>query len=431
MKLSTQPYKGSRDFYPKDMRVQNYIFDTWRKVCIKHGYEEYDGPFIERFDLYSAKTGDEIVNTQLYSFEDRGGRKVAIRPEVTPTLARMVAAKIKTIQKPIKWFTMPNLWRYEKPQKGRMREHYQLNVDIFGVQSINADYEIITILAEILREFGAKDNSFEIRINNRRFMERLYTKLEIPNSKTHSINKLIDKKQKLTDQVFETSLEKDIGLTNKQIDILLKYLQNPILMLKEWSKSIDAAKDIIYLLKLIADTKYDKYVKFDPLVVRGLDYYTGTVFELYNLHPGNNRAMSGGGRYDNLLELFTETKLSGTGFGMGDVTIKDFLEAWGLLPNFESECVCFVTLWPEKDNKYLLASLETAKTLRDRGINTQAWLEPETKLNKQLKFADNKGFSYAIIIGETELDKKLITVKDLNKKTQKTLSLESLIKELK
>lgn len=428
-KLSTQPYKGARDFYPEEMRVRNYIFDTWRKVCKRFGYEEYDGPFLESFDIYAAKTGEEIVNEQLYSFTDRGDRKVAIRPEMTPTLARMVSARLGELQRPIRWFSMPNLWRYEKPQRGRLREHFQLNVDNFGIEGITADYELITLAGEIMSEFGATKNMFELRVGNRRLIEDFYTSQKISKEQGIRVSKAIDKKKKVSADAFLKLLKEDAKLTDPQIMGVLKFLTDPLPVVESLKATSRGASEVFDLLKLLELNGTDVSVKYDPTIMRGFDYYTGNVFEQFDLNPENNRSMYGGGRYDDLVEIFTGQKLTGIGFGMGDVTLQLFLEGWNLLPTLTNPTEYFITLWQDDpDSKMLKKSLEVAKTLRDAGKSTSSWLEPNTKLDKQLKYADKKGYKYAVIIGETELADKTVTIKDLSTGGQTTVPENELLK---
>jgi histidyl-tRNA synthetase len=425
-KLSTQPYKGTRDFYPEDMRIRNYIFETWRKICKSYGYEEYDGPLVEDFELYAAKTGEEIVTEQLYSFEDRGGRKVAIRPEMTPTLARMVAAKHKELPRPIRWFSIPNLWRYEKPQRGRLREHYQLNIDIFGVDGVEADFEILSIATDIMLAFGAKEGMYEIRVGNRRLIEDLYKKLNITKEQGIRVSKALDKKSKISQNDFENLLKKDANLDENSVKMMADFLNDPnptILELLE--QGSDGAKEVYNLLDLASQNNKEKLIKYDPTIMRGFDYYTGNVFEQFDLNPQNNRSMYGGGRYDDLISLFTGEKLTGVGLGMGDVTLKNFLEDSNLLPNLNDTDNYLVTLWPtpnnEESQKYLKKSFEIAQKLRDQGKNVETWLQPNTKLDKQLKYADKKDINKVIIIGEEELKSGKPTVKDMKTGNQTVL----------
>ncbi|MBT6401747.1 histidine--tRNA ligase [candidate division WWE3 bacterium] len=428
--IETQPYKGARDFYPDDMKVRNYIFGVWREVCKSYGYQEYDGPYLEAFSLYAAKSGEEIVNEQLYSFEDRGGRKVAIRPEMTPTLARMVAAKHKTLPLPIRWFSIPNLWRYEKPQRGRLREHFQLNVDVFGVNSVEADFEICSIAIDIMKRVGARKGMFEIRVGNRRLIEDVYKSLGISTEQGLRVSKAIDKIKKIHHKEFDGLLKGDADITDEQVKEIKRFIKDPQPKINELVKTSKGAKEVKDILRLAKETGKEKYIKYDPTIMRGFDYYTGNVFEQYDLNPSNKRAMYGGGRYDDLVELFIGKNLSGVGFGMGDVTFKNFLDSWGLMPHLPSEVEYFVTVWPGEEIAYKNIAYEVSHKLRHCGLDVEMWLEDNTKLNKQLKYADKKGIKNVIIIGEEEIKNGIITVKNMDSGEQKALSLDSFLEEI-
>ncbi|TSC83394.1 MAG: histidyl-tRNA synthetase [Parcubacteria group bacterium Gr01-1014_17] len=292
-KLSTDPYKGVRDFYPEDMRVQNYIFSIWRKVAEQFGYVEYSASLLEYSDLYKSKGNDEIINEQTYSFTDRGGREVTLRPEMTPTLARMVAAKRKSLKFPLRWYSVPNVFRYERPQRGRRREHWQLNCDLVGIAGIEAEAEIISLAYAIMKAFGAKESDFVIKINNRIAME--------------------------TALLAKGVLKKDIHALFRQWD----KGGIPVGEKIEWASAIEQ------LLQSLKD-KGILNAQFDANIVRGFDYYTGMVFEVFDTHADNRRSLFGGGRYDNLLEIFGVEPVPTVGFGMGDITILDFLETHSL-----------------------------------------------------------------------------------------------------
>jgi histidyl-tRNA synthetase len=277
--LSTEPYKGVRDFYPEDMAVQNHIFSMWKKVCEGFGYQEYAASLLEPAELYRSKGSEEIVNEQMFTFKDRGDREVALRPEMTPSLARMVAARRKSLKFPLRWYTIANCFRYERPQRGRKREHWQLNADIMGVAGVEAEVEIISLAYKIMKAFGAKDDDFLITLNDRGAM---------PNDRA-----LLRKADR-----GEAQLEVAESETVKKTLAALK-LPNAV---------------------------------FDQNIVRGFDYYTGLVFEVFDTHTDNRRSLFGGGRYDNLLEMFGVDPVPTVGFGMGDVTIRDFLETHKLKP---------------------------------------------------------------------------------------------------
>ena len=318
-KLSTEPYKGVRDFYPEDMAVQNYIFDTWKKVAKEFGYQEYGASILEPAELYKAKgeRNEEIVNEQMYTFIDKGDREVALRPEMTPTLARMVAARRKGLKLPLRWFSIPNCFRYERPQRGRKREHWQLNCDLMGVtkdfSAIYAEVEIISLASKIMKEFGAKDEDFMIRIGNRKLIEEKMDKLGILNEIRSKIFGLIDIK------------EKDFEKYSNGISELGIERQN----LEKELESLNQHSELISALESAGINN----VCFDYSIVRGFDYYTGMVFEVFDTNKENPRALFGGGRYDNLLEMFGVEPLPTVGFGMGDVTMRDFLEVHNLLPD--------------------------------------------------------------------------------------------------
>lgn len=300
-KLSTEPYKGVRDFYPEDMAVQNYIFDVWKKTAKSFGYEEYTASLLEPAELYETKSSTEIVNEQMFTFTDRGDRKVALRPEMTPTLARMIAARRKSLKFPLRWFSIPNVFRYEKPQRGRKREHWQLNCDVMGIAGVEAEVEIISLAHSIMKAFGAKDEDFEIKINDRAILNEKFGNPELI--------RLLDRKDKMPSEEFEQKWLEIGGI--------------------EFDNDIKPNETISTILKNL-DEKGIKNVVFTPTITRGFDYYTGMVFEVFDTSPENNRSLFGGGRYDNLLEIFGVEPVPTIGFGMGDVTISDFLETHNL-----------------------------------------------------------------------------------------------------
>ncbi len=422
-KLSTRPYKGTRDFYPADMQLRNWIFGKMRSVVERYGYEEYDGPMLEVFDLYAAKTGEEIVNEQLYSFEDRGGRKVAIRPEMTPTLARMVAAKINELPKPIRWFSIPNLWRYERPQKGRLREHWQLNVDIFGIDSIDADIEIIEMAIDIMREFGVSEKQFRVLINNRRLMDYLFSDvLQLDEQQRYSVGKAVDKRSKVPPDIFNDMLL-DTGINTKQISLLQKFLNSSIEEIREtldWENQ--GLRETVELFEGLAAGDLSQYCDFDPSIMRGFDYYTGTVFEIYDTGQENRRSLYGGGRYDDLVGLFQSQRLSGIGFGMGDVTITDFLATYNLLPNFTSKVQVLVAIYDDATKK---EAMNLARRLRQAQINTETYLIPGN-FSKQFKYANQRGIPYVAVLGPDELERGVVTLKDMRGRSQNAYPLDEI-----
>ena len=300
-RLSTESYKGVRDFYPEDMKVQNHIYSVWRTEAEKSGYEEYSASILEYADLYRSKGSDEIVNDQMYVFKDKGDREVALRPEMTPSLARMIAAKRKGLKFPLRWFSIPNVFRYERPQRGRRREHWQLNCDLMGIAGIEADVEIISLAHSIMKVFGAKDEDFVIKVGSRANLTRWLMEFNVPTEKHREVLMLIDKKGKMPEDERKQKL--------KELGADFEMSKSPVI------------KELLERLK----NKNIQNVIFDPDVVRGFEYYTGMVFEVFDTNPENRRSLFGGGRYDNLLEMFGVEPVPTVGFGMGDVTIKDFL----------------------------------------------------------------------------------------------------------
>ncbi len=422
MALSTQPYKGSRDFYPADKRVQNWIFEKWRKTCESFGFLEYDGPLLEPFEMYAAKTGEEIVNTQLYSFVDRGDRRVAIRPEMTPTLARMVAGKIQEIPKPVRWFSIPNLWRYERPQKGRLREHWQLNVDILGGDSLLADAECIRVALKLFDNIGAS-SKVSIRVNNRRLMDQLFVeKMKLTPDQATQVAKALDSRAKITPEAFDSWLDK-AGCNVSQKGTLNEFLNSS---LKDLEKSL-SGKGLEELSQLLEMLGNSGSVLFDPTIMRGMDYYTSNVFEAYDVSPDNRRALFGGGRYDNLVGLFTKNSLSGVGFGLGDVTFQDFLTTHALMPSFESNVDVFVTL---PSNQLIGVSESLASQLRDAGLTVMTPLGVDG-FGAQLKMASKHKCRFVVILGADELARGNVQLKNMLTGDQVEISKSELVNKIK
>jgi len=410
--LSTQPYKGARDFYPQDMQVENYIFDTWKKVCRSFGFEEYNFPIIEPFEIFASKTGEEIVNEQLYSFEDKGGRKIAIRPELTPGTVRMIAQKYKETPQPIKWFMIGNNWRYEKPQTGRGREFYQLEANTFGLPGVEADFEIFQLIIAIMQAFGAKEEMYQIKVSDRRLVNALLNDVLRLNLEVQSkIRRLMDKREKLSREDFTASLA-DLGLDESQIKEVEQFVSSDLesLNVPKDNPGYQSLQKLFGYLKAVG---VNGLVGFDASIIRGFDYSDGLVYEVFDNNPNNRRSIFGGERFDKLINIFGDYELSSTGFAMGDYTLLEFLKGWNLLPQFQSEIDYLVAVWPSNDRKYLIKSLEVADQLRKQGKNVICWLDTNTKLEKQLKYADKKGIPQVVIIGEEELQKGTVTIKSL------------------
>ncbi|MDX9739410.1 MAG: histidine--tRNA ligase [Candidatus Dojkabacteria bacterium] len=422
-KLNTQPYKGTVDTYPADMIKRNYLFNIWRRVAKSYGYEEYDTPLLEDANLYRVKSGEEIANNQLFSFTDKGDREVALRPEMTPSLARIIAAKKNELTLPIRWFNIGPFYRYEKPQKGRNREFFQLNIDLFGIPTVEAEIEIIQFVMSVMKELKAPLNTFELKISNRYLLEYLFDNiLKLEQEKRALVTKAIDNYLKIPKDIFEEYL-KEIKLSDTQIDRLVEFLNWDIKDLEKISEDSKGAKELLTLFNLANELSITN-ISFAPYVVRGLAYYTGTVIEMFDIGSKENpRALFGGGRYDDLLEIFDEGKLPAFGLGWGDVTTLDYLNTYNLLPESKTDINIFVTLM---DSKLYKETLLLTQYLRSLGINTQMQLIA-TKLSKQLKYANKKAIPWVVVMGEEEISSGLIQLKNMNTKESFQIKKEDVI----
>ncbi len=428
-KLSMQPYKGTRDFYPQEMRLRNWFFGVIRRELENAAFDEYNGPMLESLDLYAAKSGEEIANKQTYNFVDRGDRRLAIRPEMTPTVARMVAAKMGELSFPLKWFSIPNMYRYEATQRGRLREFWQLNVDIFGCNTYEADLEVITSAIRILRAYGADETMFTVRINNRRFFNDVIAAITGKDPEgSRLVSKVIDRKNKVTRESYEKDLYA-LGLDGEQIArIDALYSMNVEEATALCPDSVGSA-ELRSLFDALRRMDLDQFCVFDFGIIRGLDYYTGTVFEVFDNAPENNRAMFGGGRYDNLVDLFVKNaKISGVGYGMGDVTLENFLVTHDLIPaTFGNGVKVLVTRF---DDVPYEAYTTLSERLRDAGIVSSVYLG-QKKFGKQLEYAVKGEYSHAVIMGGDEYARGVVRVKNLLTREEKEIAATELIGELK
>lgn len=410
-KLSTESYKGVRDFFPSDMSVQKRIFSIWHSMVEKYGYEEYTASVLEPAELYKAKTGEEIVNEQTYTFTDRGDRSVTLRPEMTPSLARMVASRKRELVFPVRWYSIPNLFRYEQPQRGRLREHWQLNVDIFGIDSISAEIEIINIASDITKAYGLKETDFEIRINNRKLMNYITRDIfSLDEKNANIIAKLIDKKDKVKQDFFEIAAREILAdktdtfltlLNSKNFEDFCSQLPQT----KEEHIGLKEIKDVIKGLERLGINN----VRFDQTLMRGFDYYTGIVFEVYDLNPNNRRSVFGGGRYDDLLSLFGNEKVSAVGFGAGDVIARDLMETYGNLPTNTAPADLSICIVGEVNTPY---ALELAQKLRDNNIRVNIDLTNK-KIGDQIKNVDKRKIKRVICIGDEEVKNGKLRMKIL------------------
>ena len=427
MAAKFRPYPGTRDFYPAEMEFRNWMFQTQREVCERYGYGEYQAPVLESTDLYRAKSSEEIVNEQLYTFTDRGDREVSIRPEMTPTLARMAVDRPASCLLPLRWFSIANFMRYERPGRGRLREFYQLNVDLLGAKGPGADAEILMIAVDLMRAYGASDDMFVVRISDRRLLD-LWIGID-DREKLRRIGRLIDKKEKITEEAFAEELAKEcedpqlesrvrsfLAMDNASLD---REPDEIVAHLKlEGQKADDLLGVLNHLIEvrlLLRKSGHEAAVLFDPAIVRGFDYYTGLVFEIYDTNPENRRAIFGGGRYDRLLGQFGKEDIPAVGFGMGDVTLEHFLEGHGLKSARTVSHRAFLTLM---NNDLLGETLKLASELRSEGVHIEASLEATKKFGKQFELAEKKGFRYVLILGEDEAKAGTVIIKDLQTGSQ-------------
>lgn len=419
--LSTQGYKGTRDFYPDDMRLQRYIFDVWRRVSERFGYEEYTAPLLEATDLYRAKTGEEIVNEQIYNFTDRGGRDVTIRPEMTPSLARMVAARQQELRYPLRWYSVPNLWRYERPQHGRLREHWQLNVDLFGIEDTTAEFEVIRLAHGIMREFGADPEMFTIKLNHRELMSYIFGEyLQLNVDASHRLGKLLDRKDKMSQEAFTQQAEAILGdkLSLFQEVVQATKLKDLPEQLRESAPAVEL-RDLARRLHAFDVTN----IQFDLTIQRGFDYYTGIVFEVFDTNPENPRSIFGGGRYDDLLSIFNASRVPAVGFGMGDVGTLDFLHTHDLVPELTSTTIVYVA---SVEPDYADQAEQIAAELREHQVPA-AVDTTGAKIGAKIKTADKKSVPYVIIVGEQETTTGTYTLRDLATGEERSGSIEELI----
>lgn len=413
MTLSTQSYKGARDFYPEDLRLQKYIFSVWRTVCERYGYEEFMTPILEPTELFLAKGNQEIIDEQTYSFTDRGGRGVTIRTEMTPSVSRLVAARRQELAYPLRLYVVPELWRYERMQRGRLRQFWQLNADLFGVEGVAAEHEMIVLSDAIMKEFGATSSMYSIRVNSRELTKYLFTQyLGLGEAQETALVRLIDRKSKMESDAFWAAVYELLDPYHQAagtLDSIKELLEvRKLNDLPDEVVKLPFVQDLIRLDTMLKDSGVTS-VRFDISLMRGFDYYTGVVFEVFDEDPANNRAMFGGGRYDGLVGMFGVEPVPTIGFGMGDVTLQNFLEAHGLLPKLQTETDLYVILLG--DGAYEQSTGVIAK-LRQEGVRV-AVDSSGRKFDKQIKSADKKGVPFVMVIGETELASGQFTLKNL------------------
>jgi histidyl-tRNA synthetase len=409
--------KGTRDFFPEDLAFRNWLLDQIRTVSERYGYQQFDGPFLESLELYAAKSGEQLVKEQSFVFPDRSGEMIALRPELTPSLARMIAARSREMPFPIRWWSFGPFWRYERPQKGRTREFFQWNIDILGIETPEADAEIVAVAADFFRQIGLKPDQVRIQVNNRQLMERMLAEIGITGELKLAVFKLIDRAEKLSQDEWQANAS-ELGLDQAMTQKLQMILENAEAW-KDWD-------DLVAFFDTCDALGVGEYVSFEPSVVRGLDYYTGTVFEARDL-KGNFRAILGGGRYDDLVSAVGGDPIPATGYAMGDVILRLVLEEYETSPQLRANPA--QVLVPTFDAELLDAALNLASELRASGLNVEWYPKPD-RLSKQLKYANRYGIPLVAILGPEEMADGVVSLKDMQSGSQVQIKREQLVAKI-
>lgn len=416
MKNVIQPVKGTRDFYPEQMAVRSWLYQTAKEVAESFGYQEWEAPLLETLDLYAAKSGEELVKEQSYVFTDRGGNEITLRPELTPSLARLIAQKQQQLTFPLRWWSFGPFWRYESPQKGRTREFFQWNVDMLGPNTPEADAENVAVLATFFQRVGLTPNEVMILVNDRRLIDAQFDKFEVAKEIRPAVSSWIDRREKMSPDAWK-AYGKEVGLSEAQFENLKAMLNDKEL----WKQSPEQVR----FYKAIEVLGLSHFVQFDPSIMRGLLYYTGTVFEAWEVGGEIRRSILGGGRYDNLLSDVGGDSLPAVGFAMGDVVITLLLEKYGLLPeNLDvNPAPVLLTVFDEQRQ---LATLKLATELRAAGLNVVVYPEA-VKLGKQFKYADRIGARVTLVLGPEEAENGQVAVKNLSSGEQVTVGQDAVV----
>ncbi|MGL4339460.1 MAG: histidine--tRNA ligase [Rhodoglobus sp.] len=420
MPFSTKPYRGTRDFLPEEMSVRTQIFDSLFATAELFGFQRYDGPIIEPAAIFEAKSGKEIVDEQMYRFTDRGGRDIVLRPEMTPSAARMIAGHQGDIVFPARWYSHINAHRYERPQRGRVREHWQLNLDIFGSEDIGAEIEMFELIAALMKGLGADPSMYVIRVNDRGLLDAgLRNYVRVSGDGLAAVGKIIDRWEKISDEQRSEAL-RTAGLDPEQDSRVRSLLAMDLAAFADVAG--ESAASTSRIVRMIRDELTAVPLEFSPHIVRGFDYYTSTVFEVFDTSPDNRRSLFGGGRYDDLASLFTHRKIPGIGCGMGDVTLVDFLTTHGLLPTpkLGPDVYVFSTREYGTGMDLLADARRVTKTLREAGIRSVPALGAMT-VRSGIKAADKLGAHFAVIIGDIERASATVSLKNLHTTEQVTV----------
>ncbi len=407
MKNIIRPVKGTRDFYPEKMAVRTWLYGRLRQISEAFGYQEYEAPILESLDLYAAKSGEELVKKQSYAFYDKGGDQIVLRPELTPSLARMIAQRQRQLVYPLRWWSFGPFWRYESPQKGRSREFFQWNIDLIGVDSPEADAEMVAIAASMLKSVGLESSEAAVLVNDRQLVNRQLEIVGIPEESRQDALTWIDRRPKMSPETW-AAYGADLGFSSRKIEAVQAFLARPDL----WTES----ERLVRVFDALAAMGVREYVRYDPGIIRGLPYYTGIVFEAFDLRGSVRRAILGGGRYDNLMAAVGGDPMPAVGFAMGDMVITVILEELGRLPQdlSASPADVLVTMF---DESTAAASFALAASLRASGLKVAVYPQI-AKLGKQFKYADRIGVRLAAVLGPDEVAAGQVTVKNLATREQ-------------
>lgn len=413
MKNIINSVKGTRDFYPMDMAARIWLYDKTRKVSEAFGYQEYEAPILEKLDLYAAKSSEELVKKQSYSFLDKGGEEIVLRPELTPSLARMIAQRQRQLTYPLRWWSFGPFWRYEAPQKGRSREFFQWNIDQIGVDTPEADAEMVAIVATLFQEVGLTPDKALISINDRQLVNRKLKAIGVTDDQHQDTLNWIDRRAKMKPETWEAAA-REIGLSADQITQVILFLENS----NGWKDS----ETLVSVFSILEAMGVQDYVRYDANTIRGLPYYTGIVFEAFDVSGSVRRSILGGGRYNNLMEAVGGDSMPAVGFAMGDVVISVILDELGLLPQNRdaSPASVLVTVFDENS---LLPAFSLAAELRQAGINVACYPAP-AKLGKQFKYADRIGARIAMVLGPDEISSGQVSIKNLATREQTNIARE-------
>jgi histidyl-tRNA synthetase len=416
--------KGTRDFYPEDMAFQQYIFDSWKKTCTRYGFELYDAPMFEHLELYTQKSGDEIEK-QLYTFEDKSQRKLALRPELTPSLARMVAQQGTNVKHPTRWYSIPRLFRYEKMQKGRLREFYQLNMDILGIAEVDADAELIAAVIDMMRDLGFTSSDFKVRISSRTLLDELFSASGLSKEQSSQLYGLLDKKGKIDGSQFLLELKTIIPQEEISSKIIRYFSTATLQQIESISGETPSIVTLKSLFSLLDSYNFSDYYMFDIGIVRGLAYYTGIVFEVFDIQK-SFRAIAGGGRYDKLVGLYGGPSTPAVGFAAGDVVLGELMKAKGLQPAQPPRSSVYLVSFNDVPKASVIA---TAQKLRDNNISCEFALK-SGNVGKQLKNANAARATITVFIGGDEAKEGNVRIKDMLSGNESTIKEERLVEEL-